>query len=79
MADRFVTPAESVEEWAERVTHEVFGERRCMICRFSAPAPSGHSWLLMCRYNPPQIGPRGAEWPQVTVEEWCGQWEARRE
>jgi hypothetical protein len=72
MADLLLTPAEAVEDWAERVTREVFGElQQCSTCRFSKPVAE---WFV-CRYNPPQIGPRGAEWPPVDGGEWCGQWE----
>lgn len=73
MADELQAPAESVMDWAERVTREVFGElQQCSTCRFSKPVAE---WFV-CRYNPPQIGPRGAEWPPVEGVEWCGQWES---
>ena len=47
-------------------------EQRCSNCRYG--------WLttkrgvLSCRRNPPQIGPRGEQWPTVEPGDWCGEW-----
>ena len=72
----FELAQESHNQWAERVTREVFGElQQCSTCRFSKP--DRHD-LFLCRFNPPQIGPRGAEWPVVDGAQWCGRWEVKR-
>jgi hypothetical protein len=45
----------------------------CRYCRISTAWPGD----LYCHCNPPQIGPRGEQWPQVDRSEWCGEWVAR--
>jgi len=27
--------------------------------------------------HPPQLGPRGGQWPDVDASEWCGEWCSR--
>jgi|688.fasta_scaffold94626_5 hypothetical protein len=49
-------------------------EQRCSGCRYFFP--DQHD-LGQCRRNPPQIGPRGGQWPTVAADDWCGEWVAR--
>ena len=30
-----------------------------------------------CHRYPPQIGPRGGQWPEVDAAAWCGEWCSR--
>lgn len=46
---------------------------RCSQCRF---ALAGNDGLYTCRQRPPQIGPRGTQWPIVDGQSWCGSYEA---
>jgi hypothetical protein len=50
-------------------------EQNCSNCRYccSLAGPSD----LYCHRNPPQIGLRGEQWPQVDRSDWCGEWVAR--
>ena len=50
-------------------------EQRCGNCRYSRISASP----LYCRRNPPQIGPRGEQWPVVVYNDWCGEWVAEEE
>jgi hypothetical protein len=49
-------------------------EQNCSNCRYflAVIQPIG-----LCRRNPPQIGSRGEQWPEITKHDWCGEWVAR--
>jgi hypothetical protein len=49
-------------------------EQNCSNCRYSRTGWPGD---LYCHRSPPQIGPRGEQWPQVDRSDWCGEWVAR--
>jgi hypothetical protein len=49
-------------------------EQHCSSCRYFFP--DQHD-LGQCRRNPPQIGPRGEQWPTVAADDWCGEWVVR--
>jgi hypothetical protein len=41
-------------------------EQSCLTCRYFR---SGR-----CHRQPPQLGPRGEQWPSVDAADWCGEW-----
>ena len=51
-------------------------QQTCSSCRYYRPelelAPIADEGR--CHRNPPQIGPRGGEWPEVDATDWCGEW-----
>lgn len=50
----------------------------CASCKFSAESSSPHWPELECRRRPPTIGGRpAAEWPNVGIDGWCGEFEAK--
>jgi hypothetical protein len=53
------------------MTFPPLSEQRCSNCRYGWVARQG---TLSCRRNPPQIGPRGEQWPTVEPDDWCGEW-----
>jgi len=59
-------------------TFPPLSEQRCSNCRYCwiNTAWPGH---LHCHRNPPQIGPRGEQWPMVEPGDWCGEWVARED
>ena len=50
-------------------------EQSCQVCRYFRPdlelAPSEGG---RCHRQPPQLGPRGEQWPSVDAADWCGEW-----
>jgi hypothetical protein len=54
-------------------THTSLWSPQCSRCRF---ALAGDDGLYTCRQRPPQIGPRGTQWPTVDGQSWCGSYEA---
>ena len=53
-------------------------EQHCCGCRYYRPeldyAPQDGG---QCHRHPPQIGPRGGQWPEVDATDWCGEWCSR--
>jgi len=53
------------------MTFQALSEQRCSNCRYSwITKPDAFS----CHRTPPQIGPRGEQWPAVEPDDWCGEW-----
>ena len=52
----------------------------CNSCRYYRPelelAPIADEGR--CHRHPPQIGPRGGEWPEVDASDWCGEWQPQQ-
>ena len=44
----------------------------CLSCRYARPHRD--EALKACHHSPPQMGARGAEWPTVAADDWCGSW-----
>ncbi len=54
------------------MTFPPLSEQNCGNCRYIwAPGPP---CPVYCRRNPPQIGPRGEQWPEITEDDWFGEW-----
>ena len=52
----------------------------CETCRWFDADPKPHEQIGLCRKCPPQMLPTPeapSVWPEVTSEDWCGQWEEK--
>jgi hypothetical protein len=56
------------------ITFPPLSEQRCSNCRYFRADLDAR-----CRRNPPQIAPRGSQWPWVSSDDWCGQWVAQED
>ena len=64
----------------QSMTFPPLSEQRCSNCRyFRADLDARRDGYSRCRRNPPQIAPRGEQWPTVEPDDWCGQWVAQED
>ena len=49
-------------------------EQRCSSCRYYRPDVDFAPERWYCHRHPPQLGPRGGQWPEVDAADWCGEW-----
>lgn len=52
-------------------------EHSCLTCRYFRPSSAFDvaKWPVgNCHRQPPQLGPRGEQWPSVDAADWCGEW-----
>ena len=49
-------------------------QQTCSSCRYYRPDMEFAPDVGECHRTPPQMGPRGSQWPEVDATDWCGEW-----
>ena len=67
-----VYPPRDDEYWDASMRIIPLSERRCGNC-------ASYSFDGECRHVSPRVGAQRREWPEVMVNDWCGQFSLRRD